>query len=85
MELPVCRRLKFENHSLDASVELHDLAVLKAVFFRYYFGRYRWNAGVILRQTFPVFYDVQVGNCVKNGHASPLNGRLLDIGHPSQK
>ena len=49
------------------------------VFARNYSGRLRLKAGIVLRRTKPMCYDVQVGQEVEHRHAVQLRPRLLDM------
>jgi len=85
MEVRVRGRQESDKLRYDSSAKLREFNVGDPVFSRNYFGRYRWKAGVILRRTGPVSYDVQVGNGVDHRHASQLRGRQLSMDHPSEE
>lgn len=56
-----------------------------ALFSCIYFSRYGWKAGVILRRTGPVSYDVLIRSGSDHPHSSKLGKRLANIDHTSEE
>ena len=79
-ELQVTEKARFDSRAAD-----RQFSDAEPVFSRNFCGRQRWKAGIILRKTGPVSYDVQVGQGVEHRHASQLRKRHAHLPDRSEE
>ena len=75
----VDKMLAGEQFTRDGRADLRSFQIGAEVFARWYQGPLKWRAGLIVRRSGPMGYEVQVGNELVQRHIEQLRERFVSI------